>query len=97
MGEIDRLHFSGIFWVILHNCLTKYFINWVDSTQMWCLVLTARTDTEKCLTPTLRAEFRDSSHMGNLKKGVKRLVTKLEIGGATSELKKVICNRVSIF
>ena len=38
VGEIDRVHFSGVFWALLHNCLTKYFINWVDSTDIsfWC-------------------------------------------------------------
>ena len=34
VGQIDKVHFSGIFWVILHNCLIKYCINWVDSTQI---------------------------------------------------------------
>ena len=49
VGEIDRVHFSGIFWIILHNCLTKYCINWVDSTEMWYMVLIAGIGAEKCL------------------------------------------------
>lgn len=45
VGEIDRVHFSGLF----HCYFVVVSLYWMDSTQVWCLVLIAGSNAEKVL------------------------------------------------